>query len=105
MKPISQLVKEAMLKVCPSVAIYKELVVYEENCIALIHINVFVPQAYLVRSRIILQQVMDKAGFEGADTSELLPDKDSCPITLAPYTPGHIKPGFYEAFTISTVEH
>lgn len=105
MKPISLIVKEAMLKVCPSVAIYKELLVYDENCIALVHMNIFVPQAYMMRSKVTLQHIMDKIGFEGADTSELLPNRDSCPITLAPYVPGHIVPGFYEAFTMSTAEH
>lgn len=105
MKPISIEVFEALRRVTSKVAIYKEFVVFNQNERGLAHLNVFVPEECLERSKLTLYTLMDRIYQEGADTEELLPDRESCPITLQGYSGKEIKPGVYEVYAISTQTH
>ncbi len=105
MRSISIEVLEALRKITPRFAVYKEFVTFNGNERGLVHLSIFVPEACLEKAKMALYILMDTIYAEGADTEELLPGKESCPMTLQGYSGNEIKPGVYEIYDFSNQTH
>lgn len=106
MKSISKEVYDILYRLTPKTVLFKEFVIYEGNCRGLSHINVFVPNSFMDVARNILIEIMERAAEGEMDIEELLPDRDTCSVTLVGVTGSfNTKPGVHDIYVVSTLEH